>query len=204
MPGGSLSLGPGREVPERLARLSSRAVEQACWNDFGIPEVMSNGTMSETRPLRLRLLGVTLGAGLTLLFGALAALLASFAGAPSTLLLLSAVAFLAVGFVTLRLRKAALPVDPAIGAASTVLLISLLQLWLAPELAQDLAATQVAISLLISVLFAFALTWVGGVLGYRSRMRATAPGARIHPRASSEARPLDGIGPSSQPAPRSG
>jgi hypothetical protein len=143
-----------------------------------------------------------MGAGLTLLFGAVAALLAGLAKAPSMMLVLSAIAFLAVGFVALRLRRGAEPVEPAIGAASTVLLISLAQLWLTPELTEDLQTSQVAVSLLISVLFAFTLTWVGGVLGYRSRMRAIDPNAHVHPRASRKAHPLDGMGPSSQPLSR--
>jgi glucose-6-phosphate-specific signal transduction histidine kinase len=164
-------------------------------------EVMSNGTMSERKSRRLRLMGITMGAGLTLLFGAMAALLAGLAEAPSMMLVLSALAFLAVGFVALRLRSGEQPVEPAIGAASTVLLISLVQLWLTPELTEDLQTTQVAISLLISVVFAFTLTWVGGVLGYRSRMRATDPNAPP-PRASRKAHPLDRMGPSSQPLSR--
>lgn len=166
--------------------------------------VMSNPTMNEIKPRRRRLLGIMMGAGLTLLFGAVAAMLASLAEAPSVMLFLSATAFLAAGFVALRLMKAAQPIEPAIGATVTVLLISLLQLGLTPGLTEGLTAAQVMISLLVSLVFAFSLVWVGGVFGYRSRLRASAPTAHVPPRASGETRAMDRLGPSSRPAPHSG
>jgi hypothetical protein len=166
-----------------------------------MPAVMSNETMSE---VKARVLAIAMGAGLTLLFGVIAAMLASLAAAPSVMLFLSAAAFLGAGFVTLLLRSPARPIEPAIGAAAAVLLISLFQLWLTPEITQDLTASQVGTSLVVSAVFAFSLAWVGGVLGYRSRMRSGPRSTQVSRRAAGEAPVADRMGPSSQPAPRSG
>lgn len=168
-------------------------------------EAMSKVTMSQRNsPRGMGLQGVALGAGLTLLFGALALFIANVAQAPAVMLLLSAAAFVAAGFVALRLGGAGFPLEPAIGAALTVLSISLIELWVTPELTSSLEARQIAISLLVSVLFAFNLAWLGGVLGQRRRLRVLAKNAELASRRVSEPRAIDRFGPGSQPAPRSG
>jgi hypothetical protein len=178
-----------------------RAVSNIALERFWHVRRMPNETMSE---VKARVLAIAMGAGLTLLFGVVAAMLASLAAVPSVMLFLSAAAFLGAGFITLRLRGPARPIEPAIGAAAAVLLISLFQLWLTPEITQDLTARQVGISLVVSAVFAFGLAWVGGVLGYRSRMRSGPRSTQVSRRASGDAPVVDRMGPSSQPAPRSG
>ena len=151
--------------------------------------------------------GILLAAGLTLVFGSISALLASAAQAPMLMLLSSVVAFVAVGVVTLRLRSSAQPLDAAVGAAGAVLIVSSLQLWLTPELSNEVPVRQIAISLVASVLFAFSLAWVGGLLG-RRRPPEPSPSrpasvSRLAPERPSASRGLGGQGPISQPAPRS-
>lgn len=166
---------------------------------------MANEPLNEAR--RLHPVGMLLAAGLTLMFGSVSAVLASAAQAPSLMLLSSVLAFLAVGFVTLRLRSSARPLDAAIGAAGTMLLVSSLQLAFAPELREEVPSRQIAVSLVVSVLFAFGLSWVGGLLAHRrhpgaspSRPWAT---SRLAPDRPSPSGRFRAQGPSSQPAPRS-
>jgi len=167
---------------------------------------MANALLNEHRR-RLHPLDILLAAGLTLVFGSASALLASAAPAPVLMLLSLVVAFLAVGVVTLRLRSSAQPLDAGIGAACAVLIVSSLQLWLTPELSNGLAVRQIAVSLLASVLFAFSLAWVGGLLGRRRHPEATpsrpASVSRLAPEPPSASRRLGAQGPISQPAPRS-
>jgi hypothetical protein len=154
-------------------------------------------------PQQLHPIGMLLAAGLTLVFGSASALLANTAQPPILMLLSSVVAFVAVGFLTLRLKSSAQPIDAAIGAAGTVLLVSSLQLWLAPELSNEFSGGQIATSLFASVLFAFSLAWLGGLLGRRRSAEGSSSASRLAPEQSSASQRLGVQGPSSQPAPRS-
>jgi hypothetical protein len=140
------------------------------------------------------------------MFGGFAAFLASFLAAPTAMLVLSVLAFVAVGFVTLRLSRGGRPLEPAIGAASAVLVISLIQIALTPELTSDVETRQILVSLLVSVLFAFNLGWLGGLIAQRvpQRPSASRPWSSLEPRNPGRLDQNIGPGPTSQPAPRSG
>jgi len=176
------------------------------WNAFGMFERMANQSIIEPRDrARVRFRGILLAAGLTLMFGGLSAFLASFVATPLATLLLSVVAFLAVGFVTLRLSSGGRALEPAIGAATAVLVISLIQIAWTPELTNDVSMRQIVISLIVSVLFAFNLAWLGGLIAQRvpQRPSASRPWSSLEPRNQSRDQNI-GPGPTSQPAPRSG
>lgn len=152
--------------------------------------------------------GILTGALLTLGFAGLAALLSTLITAPALQLLVNAVAFLAVGWATLRLRPNARPVEPAIGAVAALLTLGLVQLVLAEEVRAELGWRVIVTSLAISVLLAFSLAWLGARLATRERRQLAAPGEgarwpRTHRAPGSERDPLRAP-PESRPAPHSG
>lgn len=166
---------------------------------------MANPSISEQKP-RVHFTGILLAAGLTLIFGGLAAVVAATSQAPAMMLLLSAMAFLAVGFATLRFRSSGQPLEAAIGAGGAVLVISLLQVAFSPELTAEVPMRQIVISLAVSVLFAFNLAWLGGLFGRSTRRLGSSTEAwpRHEAPERTPSRRFGAQGPTSQPAPRSG
>ncbi len=110
---------------------------------------------------------VMIAFGLTVVLLLGAALLGSLIPSPPMLLVIAAVAFLAVGLITMRIRPSATPIEPAIGAALLTLVLGIIQLVIAPESMRPLTRGQALISVLLSGVFAFALAWLGARLGAR-------------------------------------
>lgn len=174
--------------------------------DLAFARSMSYRTMRERHGALMReRRGVLVGAALTLAFGGLATLVASLVQSAGTMLVLSVLGLIAAGLATSWIRPAAHPLEPAVGAGAAILLFSLVQIALTPQLRDELGWGQIATSLLVSVLFAFSLAWIGALIGHRHRLRS-APASRRYG-APPQVRDRDRIGagsPESRPAPHSG
>jgi hypothetical protein len=124
------------------------------------------------RTKTLRWQNILIGFALTIALVMVAALIGSLIPAPAAALVLVAVAFLGVGALTMRLRPASKPSEPAIGAALLVLLLSILQLTIVPGPMRELPLGQVALSVVLSIAFAFSLAWLGARIAARGGMAA--------------------------------
>nr|PZN16683.1 MAG: hypothetical protein DIU78_24845 [Pseudomonadota bacterium] len=115
-------------------------------------------------------MGIAAGAGLTVLFTFIAGLIGALFQVPTVTLFLGAIAFLAAGAVTARIRPNANALEPALGAALAVLVFAILQvITLRERLLAEMSAGQVGLSMLFSVLLAFALAWLGARIVLRAR-----------------------------------
>ncbi|HLV66937.1 MAG TPA: hypothetical protein VKY73_14045, partial [Polyangiaceae bacterium] len=69
-----------------------------------------------------------------------------------------------------RIRPTANPLEPALGAALAVLVFAILQvITMRERLFQEMSPGQVGLSMLFSVLLAFALAWIGARIVLRAR-----------------------------------
>lgn len=121
--------------------------------------------------------GLLIAAGLTLALTAIAAVIASLVQQPAAVLLLTLVTFFAVGYITPRFRNEPNPLEPALGAALTMLVLSAVQLLAGPPAVEGATTAQILISVLFTVLLAFSLAWLGARLSIRNR-RETMPLSR--------------------------
>lgn len=132
---------------------------------------MANGTtLKHTAPLSWQ--NVIIAFGLCIALVLIAALIGSLVPAPAVALLLAAIAFVCAGLLTMRVRVGAKPAEPAIAAALLVLLLSLAQVAIAPETMQQLTTGQIVLSVVMSLIFAAALAWLGARLGARGGIGA--------------------------------
>src|SRR5690606_29313560 len=130
---------------------------------------MANGTAS-LGSRSSAWMGIAAGAGLTVLFTFIAGLIGALFQVPTVTLFLGAIAFLAAGAVTARIRPNANALEPALGAALAVLVFAILQvITLRERLLAEMSAGQVGLSMLFSVLLAFALAWLGARIVLRAR-----------------------------------
>lgn len=116
--------------------------------------------------------GILLGAGLSALLMFVAGMLGSLVRVPSAVLLIAAATFLGAGALTERIRPGTNPLAPGIGAAISTAVLSLIPLAFSPETRAAFTPGRLALSLLLSVLFAFALAWAGArLLAHRGENR---------------------------------
>ena len=125
--------------------------------------------------------GILLGAGLAALLMFVAGMLGSFIRVPTAVLLLAAATFLGAGALTERIRPATHPIAPGIGAAIATAVLSLIPLAFSPETRAAFTPGRLALSLLLSVLFAFALAWMGARLMTHRGERRGDKGPPSHP-----------------------
>jgi hypothetical protein len=139
------------------------------WIAFRIGRSMANGTTiqpSKQPSWQNVMIAFGLSAGLIVV----ASLIGSVIPYPAFMVLLAAAAFVGAGFLTVRIRPAARPVEPAIGAALMVLVLIIAQQALAPESISGLSSMQTVVSALIFIAFAASLAWLGARVGTRGTM----------------------------------
>lgn len=142
---------------------------------------------------------------LTFVFAGFAAVISNVFEYVAVIVLSNVAAFLAVGWITLALRRGAHVFEPALGAGGAVLVFGVIQLALVPAFRQQLGLSAAVTSLIVSVGSASSLALLGALLtsgGRARRAEASAPRSRRFepPRAADHG--FDG--PESQPAPHSG
>jgi hypothetical protein len=113
---------------------------------------------------------VMIALGLSAALIIVAALFGSFAPYPALIVVLAAAAFVGAGFLTLRIRSAAKPVEAAIGSGLLILLLSLAQTLARGPMMPRLSATEMIVSVVVSLAFACALAWLGARLAIRGGM----------------------------------
>jgi hypothetical protein len=151
--------------------------------------------------------GILTGAIVALALGGVAALLSRIPLPPTLLLLANALAFAAVGWVTLRIRPGARALEPAIGAGGVALMFGLVQLVAEPALREQYGWRLILTSLTVSSGFAFSLSWLGALLARgwaRGRSDRGAPTRWRRTRRAGANPDPGGAAPASHPAPHSG
>lgn len=139
---------------------------------------MAKPTFDTRRPRsKLHWSGLLIAAGLTLALTAIAAVIASLIQQPAAVLLLTLATFFGVGYITPRFRSEPNPLEPALGAALTMLVLSTVQLLAGPPAVEGATTVQIVISVAFTVLLAFSLAWLGARLSIRNR-RELAPMSR--------------------------
>ena len=140
--------------------------------------------MRKTNPLQSRKVidwrGALVGSGLAIALTFVASTLAALIPVPALALLVAAAAFLGVGMLTLRLRPGTAPIASATGAAAATFVLSFFPILFSAETTQLLTRGQIAISVIVSILFEFSLTWIGARLMSQLDRERTPPGSAPH------------------------
>ena len=143
-----------------------------------IPRMRTTTTLESYRTIDWR--GILVGGGLAIAFMFVASMIGAFIRVPAAALLIAAVAFLAVGMLTLRIRPGTNPLSPAIGAAVATAILSFFPILFSPETAEALTPGQIAISVIVSLLFAFSLAWIGARLMQQRERDELPPRSAAH------------------------